>query len=164
MYVLFGTKWCHIFNGPLWSYCPISQLSESQQNTSTMHPTKVSCFVLWMLYLAVVLGLSEYSCYFWEKHSSRYSFWPFHYWPRNTGQHYYTESLLTARLYPIDSSVRRVGFFKPWCSLVDQGGRNRCCKRIVAVCKWRMVWRCRFKWWKVIPAVQNILWEEGEDE
>ena len=28
MYNLFGTKWCNIFAGPLWSYAPVAQANE----------------------------------------------------------------------------------------------------------------------------------------
>ena len=42
MYNLFGTKWCRIFSGPMWSYVSIAQ-SEAQSNESaiTKEPSKV---------------------------------------------------------------------------------------------------------------------------
>ncbi|XP_065905627.1 uncharacterized protein [Dysidea avara] len=41
MYNLFGTKWCRIFSGPMWSYVSIAQ-SEAQSNESaiTKEPSK----------------------------------------------------------------------------------------------------------------------------
>ncbi|XP_065893260.1 uncharacterized protein [Dysidea avara] len=29
MYVLFGTKWCNIFSGPMWSYAPVNQTNDA---------------------------------------------------------------------------------------------------------------------------------------
>ena len=38
MYNLFGTKWCRIFSGPMWSYVSIAQSNES---AITKEPSKV---------------------------------------------------------------------------------------------------------------------------
>ena len=57
MYNLFGTKWCNIFAGPLWSYAPVAQANEHQ--TTMKMPSKVCVsklcsFNVYMIFKALV--------------------------------------------------------------------------------------------------------------
>jgi len=65
MYVLFGTKWCKIFSGPLWSFCPISQSSQSDLSNSTLDPIKVSniffCVDVYFLYVQALVNVPSLS-------------------------------------------------------------------------------------------------------
>lgn len=45
MYILFGTKFFHIFGGPLWSGAPIMQANdEDETSKSTLCPLNVSSY------------------------------------------------------------------------------------------------------------------------
>ena len=62
IYNLFGTKWCNIFAGPLWSYAPVAQANEHQ--TSMKEPSKIcASTVLYIPNLACDFqNISQCSC------------------------------------------------------------------------------------------------------
>lgn len=51
MYILFGTKWAKIFNGPMWSYAPIMQTETSTSDSSAKPMNPVKVYIIWLSYL-----------------------------------------------------------------------------------------------------------------
>jgi len=59
MYVLFGTKWCKIFAGPLWSHAPTEKINTAPVYTYSNEPVKVcrTSYILYVVSEVIVLGL-----------------------------------------------------------------------------------------------------------
>ena len=70
MYVLFGTKWCRIFSGPLWSHISVEQASTcTSVSNSTTNPIKVESilvhyalnYIIETLYIVVVFTAKTFN-------------------------------------------------------------------------------------------------------
>lgn len=57
MYILFGTKWAKLFNGPLLSHAPIMQSSQeaTDESSNPYHPTKVNIVQSNVMTMSVLL-------------------------------------------------------------------------------------------------------------